>query len=82
MMDCLSEKQIKALDKANTLLSWFDGRELPKTLKIDQASTITCMESFLDTHKAILNYQKPLTRSWTIVYMRVYNVKQILIKLK
>ncbi len=68
--------QISAVEKSEKLLKWFEGIELPESLKLNKWTEINDLKRFLDTHRKGLENTEPLSLDWKNYYMRLYEAKQ------
>lgn len=75
----LTEKETKALEQANRLIAFVNERITAEPIVMADHMTISNPLLFMESHKTMLNHQRPLSRHWRTFYMRVYDLKQKLL---
>ena len=74
------EQKIAALQaKADQLIQWFDGKELPAgPLKLNDWTTITDTDKYFSTSKGIMvdKWPDPFSRLFVLAYYRLLDLKK------
>ena len=70
-----------AKEKMGKLINWYDCANIPFTeIRINDFSVILNIGNYIATNKARLLAQSVLSLEWRLAYLRLYELKQIIVK--
>ncbi len=72
------EREVKAREKANRLISSFEGRKLPKSLRINVATFSPDLKKTVDASIIRLQHSKPYSAPFLTAFNHLFKIKKLL----
>lgn len=78
----MPEKELSTKEKGQLMIEWAQKVQCPKEVRLNDYTLIEDTTKFLATQVATMKAQDAGTRIWILAYLRIYELKKVLVNNK